>query len=404
MLTFQYTARDTSTNKVVHSTVQAETERAAAKLLMGQGMVPLEIIEQSKKTNVVSQLANRITAKDRIIFSRQLATLINAGIPLAQALHSLADQAANKRMAAIINDVITIVEGGAPLSAAFSKHPQIFNEVYIALISAGEVSGTLDKALERIADQQEKDAELLGKVRGAMVYPAIVLVVIVGVIAFMLLTVVPQIERLYHDLKQELPFLTQIMVGTADFVSNFWWVLVIGLVAGIYFLRRYIDTDKGREVFDTIKMRLPLFGSLFMKLYMARFMRTGQTLLATGVPMLEMLRITQQAVNNVVVAASIQRAAEKVKGGKALSVALKNDDNILPLVPQMIGVGEQSGGIDKMMGKAASYYENELDTTIRSISTAIEPILMVVLAVVAGFMVGAVLLPVYQLIQNNPSI
>ena len=401
MLTFIYTARDTSTNKVIHATVQAESERAAAKLLMGQGIVPLEIVEEGKKKNLLARFTNRIRSKDRIIFTRQLATLINAGLPLAQSLRTLAEQTENKAMVAVINDIIASIEGGSSLSAAFGKHPKVFNEVYLALISAGEASGTLDQALERVANQQEKDAELLGKVRGAMVYPGIVLVVIFGVIGFMLFTVVPQIERLYHDLKKELPFTTQVLVTTANFAAQFWWPLILLAIAGIYFLRRYIQTDNGREVVDTLKIRMPLFGSMFMKLYMARFTRTGQTLLSTGVPMLEMMRISSSAINNVIISRSIDRAADKVKGGKALSVALKKDDNILPLVPQMIGIGEQSGGIDKMMGKAATYYEDELDNTIRSISTAIEPLLMVCLAVVAGFMVAAILLPVYSLVDTT---
>lgn len=401
MLTFVYTARDTTTNKVVHSTVQAESERAAAKLLMGQGIIPLEIIEQGKKRSLLGKFTNRIGAKDRIIFTRQLATLINAGLPLAQSLRTLSSQTENKAMVSVINDIITAIEGGSSLSQAFGKHPNVFDEVYLALIAAGEASGTLDQALERIANQQEKDAELLGKVRGAMVYPGIVLIVIVGVIGFMLFTVVPQIERLYHDLKKTLPWTTQIMVDGANFMAQFWWLVLFFLGVGIYFLRRYAKTDNGREVIDTLKIRVPLFGPMFQKLYMARFTRTGQTLLSTGVPMLEMMRISSRAVNNRVIAHSLDKAADKVKGGKALSVALKNDDNILPLVPQMIGIGEQSGGIDKMMGKAASYYENELDNTIRSISTAIEPLLMVCLAVVAGFMVAAILLPVYSLVDTS---
>ncbi len=401
MLTFVYTARDTSTNKVIHSTVQAESERAAAKLLMGQGIIPLEIVEEGKKTNLLSRFTNRVSAKDRIIFTRQLATLINAGLPLAQSLHTLTEQTTNKAMVSIINDIITSIEGGSSLSQSFARHPNVFNEVYLALITAGEASGTLDQALERIASQQEKDAELLGKVRGAMVYPAIVLVVIFGVIGFMMFTVMPQIERLYHDLKKTLPWTTQILVDFANFATQFWWLLLLLLIAAIYFLRRYVQTDNGREVFDTIKIRMPLFGTMFMKLYMARFARTGQTLLSTGVPMLEMMRISSQAVNNRVISHSLDKAADKVKGGKALSVALKNGENILPLVPQMIGIGEQSGGIDNMMGKAATYYEDELDNTIRSISTAIEPVLMVCLAVVAGFMVAAILLPVYSLVNTS---
>lgn len=401
MLTFVYTARDTSTNKVIHSTVQAESERAAAKLLMGQGIIPLEIVEEGKKGNFLTRFTNRVRAKDRIIFTRQLATLINAGLPLAQSLRTLSAQTENKAMIGVINGIITSIEGGSSLSQAFGKHPEVFDEVYLALIAAGEASGTLDQALERIANQQEKDAELLGKVRGAMVYPGIVLTVIMGVIGFMLFTVMPQIQRLYHDLKKTLPWTTQIMVDAANFAAAFWPLIIFFLAAGIYFLRRYVKTDNGREVVDTLKIRMPLFGTMFMKLYMARFTRTGQTLLSTGVPMLEMMRISSRAVNNRVIGRSLDKAADKVKGGKALSVALKDDDNILPLVPQMIGIGEQSGGIDKMMGKAASYYENELDNTIRSISTAIEPILMVCLAVVAGFMVAAILLPVYSLVDTS---
>jgi type IV pilus assembly protein PilC len=402
MLTFDYTARDTSSNKIIKSTVQAESERSAAKLLMAQGIVPLELIEQTKKGNLMTKFTNRVSAKDRIIFTRQLATLINAGLPLAQSLRTLSDQTQNKRLVSITNDIITSIEGGSSLSIAFGKHPEVFNDVYIALIAAGEASGTLDEAMERIANQQEKDAELISKVRGAMVYPAIVLVVIMGVIAFMLLTIVPQIELLYRDLKKELPLITAAMVAISDFMLNFWWLVLLILVAAVYFTKRYVGTPAGRKTYDTFKLNVPLFGKMFRKLYMARFARTGQTLMASGVQMLEMLRIAARAVNNVVVSDAIMRAADKVKGGKALSLALKNEPYVLSLVPQMIGIGEQSGGIDKMMGKAATYYENELDTTIRSISTAIEPILMVVLAGVAAIMVGAILLPVYGLVGNVP--
>lgn len=363
MLTFEYTARDTTSNKIIKSTVSAESERSAAKLLMAQGIVPLELIEQTKKGNLFSKFTNRVGAKDRIIFTRQLATLINAGLPLAQSLRTLSDQTENKKLVSITNDIIASIEGGSSLSAAFAKHPEVFNDVYIALIAAGEASGTLDQAMERIANQQEKDAELMGKVRGAMVYPAIVLVVIIGVIAFMLLTVVPQIEVLYRDLKKELPFITAAMVGISNFMLNFWWLVILMLGAAVFFLKRYIATENGRRAFDTFKLNVPLFGGMFRKLYMARFTRTGQTLMASGVQMLEMLRIASRAVNNTVISEAIMRAADKVKGGKSLSSSLKNEQYILSLVPQMIGIGEQSGGIDKMMGKAATYYENELDTS-----------------------------------------
>lgn len=401
MVTFTYTARDTASNKIVKSTVQAESERAAAKLLMAQGIVPLEIKELNDSESLLGRLRNRVSTKDRVIFTRQLSTLINAGLPLAQALRSVADQTDNKKLKSVVLDVITTIEGGSTLADAFRKHKDVFNDVYIALIAAGEVSGTLDKSLERIADQQEKDAELLSKVRGAMVYPAIVMAVIIGVIVFMLTTVVPQIERLFKDLRQELPFITQVMVNTANFIGRFWWLILILLIAVIYFLRRYIATDNGRRAWDTFKLRLPLVGPLLEKLYMARFTRTAETLLSAGVPMLEMLEISSKSANNVLIADAINRVAEKVRGGKSLSSAMKNEDVIASLVPQMISIGEQSGGIDKMMGKAATFYENELENTVRSLSTAIEPVLMVILAIVAGGLVAAILLPVYGLINGG---
>lgn len=401
MITFTYTARDTASNKIVKSAVQAESERAAAKLLMSQGIVPLDIKEQAEGGSILAWLQNRVTTKDRVIFTRQLSTLINAGLPLAQALHSVADQTDNKKLKSVVLDVITTIEGGSTLADSFRRHKDVFNDVYIALIAAGEVSGTLDKSLERIADQQEKDAELLSKVRGAMVYPAIVMVVIAGVIVFMLTTVVPQIERLFKDLRQELPFITQAMVSVANFVGRFWWLILILIVVGIYFSRRYIATANGRRTFDTLKLRLPLVGPLLSKLYMARFTRTAETLLSAGVPMLEMLEISSRSANNVLVTDAINRVAEKVRGGKSLSVAMKNENVIASLVPQMISIGEQSGGIDKMMGKAATFYENELENTIRSLSTAIEPVLMVILAIVAGGLVAAILLPVYGLINGG---
>lgn len=400
MLVFAYTARDTATNKVVKSTVQAESERAAAKLLMSRNLVPVQITLETEKTNFLDKLKNRITTKDRVIFSRQLATLINAGLPLTQSLRTVQDQTTNAKLKAIIQDITTSVEGGKTLADSFSRH-DIFGDLYIALIAAGEVSGTLDKALERIADQQEKEAEISSKVRGAMVYPGIVLGVIVLVIVFMLTSVVPQIEVLYKSLKKSLPFLTQIMVDAGHFVTNFWWVVLLVIGFGVFFLRRHLKTVTGRRQMDTFKLNVPLFADLFRKLYMARFCRTGETLLQSGVQMLEMLRISGRSVGNVLVQESIDRAAEKVKSGKALSASIKTEDYILPLVPQMIGIGEQSGSIDGMMGKAATFYETEVDNAIKTISTAIEPILMVALAVVAGGMVGAILLPIYGLVNSS---
>lgn len=400
MKKFSYEARDQATNKITKATVQADTESAAARLLIDQGFTPLSIKEQNEEGNFIAKITGRITTKDKIVFTRQLATLIGAGLPLAQSLHTVLEQTENKKLQSIVQDVSTSVEGGKTLSESFAKHPQVFDPVFLALVGAGEVSGTLDESLQRVANQQEKDAATMSKIKGALTYPIIVLVVIFGVMAFMLFTVVPQVEKLYADLKKDLPFLTEIMVSTADFLAQFWWIVLIVVGFGVYFFIQYLKTDAGIKAADTFKLNVPVFGGMFRKLYMARFSRTGQTLLSTGVSMLDMLKITSKAINNSVIEKGIMRAAEKVKGGKALSAAIQPEDYILSLVPQMIKIGEQSGRIDEMMGKTAQVYEDELDEQIKTISTSIEPILMVVLAVVAGGMVGAILLPIYSLVNG----
>lgn len=401
MKKFNYEAKDTTTNKVVKAEVQAESESSAAKLLIAQGFTPLNIKEvDGSGGNPLAKLTGRITTKDKIIFTRQLATLLGAGIPLAQSLRTVAGQTENKHFQTVIEEILAAVEGGKSLSEAFGAHDDIFDKVFLALIAAGEVSGTLDDSLKRIADQQEKDAAVMSKIRGALTYPVIVLVVILGVVVFMLLTVVPQVENIYKSMHQELPLLTKIMVGFASFLIHFWWVVLLVLGIGGYFLMQYLKTEAGIHAKDSFKLNVPIFKGMFQKLYMARLTRTGQTLLQTGVSMLDTLHITGRAVNNTVIQASIDRAADKVKGGKALSTALQPEDYILPMVPQMIKIGEQSGKIDDMMGKTAKIYEDELDEEIRAISVAIEPILMVVLAVVAGGIVGAVLFPIYSLANN----
>lgn len=400
MKKYDYEARDSASNKIVKSVVQADSENAAAKLLTSQGFVPLKIELQDDKTSFFAKFSGRITTKDKVVFTRQLATLIGAGLPLAQSLRTVQEQTTNKRMQEIVQEIISDVEGGKSLSDSFAKHPEAFNKVYVALISAGETSGTMDDSLKRLAAQQEKEAAMMSKIRGAMMYPSIVLVVIILVIGFMLFTVVPQVEGLYRDLNKGLPFVTLMMIKVANFFSSLWWLVILAMIIGGYFLAQYLKTEQGIRTKDIFKLNVPMFKGMFRKMYMARFARTGQVLLSTGVPMLDMLRITSDAVNNVIISESILRASDKVKGGKALSASLSNEDYFLAMVPQMIKIGEQSGKIDEMMGKTAQVYEDELDEEIRALSTAIEPVLMVFLAIVAGTMVAAILLPIYSLVGN----
>lgn len=397
MLTYAYTARDSTTGKKITAQVQANNLQAATKLVQGQGYTPIDI-HLAGSRNPLAGLRGRIKVKDKILFSRQLSTLINAGLPLVQSLRTVGGQTQNKALKAVVNDIITDVEAGSALSKALEKHPKVFNQIFTSLVAAGETSGTLDKALERLATQQEKDAEIMAKVKGAMVYPIIVLVVMMGVVGFMIVKVLPQVEVLYEGMPgATLPLITRILLAVSHGLIKFWWMAILAAVVGGMLINRWSHTQSGKRVVDTAKMHAWPIAPLFMKLYMARFARTGATLISSGVPLLQVLDITAESINNVNISDSITRASEKVKGGKALSEVLTGDTNFLPLVPDMLRIGEQSGAMEEMMLKTADYYEKEVDEAIKGVSTIIEPVLMVILGVFAFIIVAAVLLPVYGL-------
>lgn len=398
MLTYNYEAKNPKTGQVVKAQVQADNEQAASKLIKAEGLTPLSInVEKSGKAGIF----HRIKTKDKVLFSRQLSTLINAGLPLVQSLRSVAKQTNNKPFKAIINEVIVDVEAGTSFSASLEKHPTVFNRVFVSLVAAGETSGTLDQALERLADQQEKDADIISKVRGAMIYPLIVLLVMVAVVGFMIIKVLPQVESIYHGLPgASLPFVTRFLLAVSHFVTHFWWIVIILIGLAGFFGTRWARTMGGRQVIDTAKMHAWPIGNLYMKMYMARFARTGTTLVASGVPLLQVLDITAEAVDNVHIADSIHKSMEKVKGGKALSDSLEGDPNFLELVPNMLRIGEQSGSMETMMAKVADYYEKEVDNEIKTISTIIEPVMMVLMGIIAITIVAAILLPIYGLVNQ----
>ncbi len=403
MLTYQYTARDPQTGKTIKSSVQAESEPAAAKLISSEGLVPTDIRQGEAGLGAVfGGFGNKVKSKDRVLFSRQLSTLINAGVPLLQSLRSVNQQSTSKQLQVVISGVIGDVEGGSTLANAMGKYPRVFNQVYLSLIAAGESSGTLDQALDRLALQQEKEADLNSKIRGAMIYPVVVLLVMVAVVGFMVVKVLPQVKTLYKGMGgATLPLITRILLAVSDFTIKFWWVVLIGLALAVFLTTRWARTGPGKEAIDTFKMRGWPLGKLFMKVYMARFARTGATLVASGVPLLQVLSITSDAVNNVHIERAIQRASEQVKGGKSLADSIENDNNFLPLVPNMLRIGEQSGAIEEMMSKIADYYEKEVDNEVSNISATIEPVMMVLLGVVAFIIVAAVLLPIYGLAGNS---
>jgi type IV pilus assembly protein PilC len=293
------------------------------------------------------------------------------------------------------------VEGGTSLADSFAQYPAVFNQVYVSLVHAGEESGTLDDALERLADQQEKEQQIVSKVRGALIYPALVLATIVAVVIFMFVSVLPQIVGLYDELKKELPILTRIMFSITQTVMRFWPLFLLLLVATIFGIRAYVRTPKGREQFDRLKMRVPVFGTLFRKVYMARFSRTMASLVNSGVPLLEGLKTSSEAINNVVLKKEVVDAADQVKNGMSLSSALENAKHFLPLVPQMIKVGEDSGSLGDMLDKVASFYEDEVDQTVKNLSTIIEPIMMIILGLMVMFIIIAILYPVYSLVGGG---
>lgn len=399
MKRFTYKAKETKTGRIVTGDIQAESEYAAGRLLISQGLSPQKVREE-KKGGLLSRFTEKVSAKQRIIFTRQFATLIGAGLPLSDSLQMVAEQTQDKPTKAMIEDILAQVEGGKTLYEAFSKYPDVFNRLYLSLVAAGEASGTLDQSLKRLADQQEKDANMMSKIRGALTYPAIVLLVIVVVIVFMMVAVVPEVEKLYQDMGKEVPVMTQILIGASNFVMDYWWLILVLFVIVVWFVSQFRKTAVGQRWGAIIKLNVPFFKGLFQRLYNARFARTAQMLLSAGVPMLEAIHISSEAMNNVILEKEMEEVAEMVRSGKPLSAGLKGKDYILPLLPQMAATGEQSGKIDDMLGKAAKVYEDELDERVAALSTMIEPILMVALALVAGGIVGAVLMPIYQLVGD----
>ena len=400
MKRYNYRAKEKATGKMVKGSIQADNEQLAGRLLVDQGLIPDTLVEEGT-VNPLAKIGTRITRKDRIMFTRQLSTLIGAGLPLSAALRTVTEQTENRAMRAVGEEILASAEAGKSLFEAFSQHPHVFNGVYLALIQAGEKSGTLDIALKRLADQEEQDAAMLSKIRGALVYPAIILVVIIAVLLFMMFAVVPQVESLYEDMGEELPGLTQGLVDLTNFFVAFWWlilIIVVGTCVGLFFFIK--RTDIGRHLADGFKIHVPVFGGLFRKLYVSRFARTAEMLLSTGVPMVDSITIANGAVSNVVVEDEYAKAIEMIKGGKTLSESLMEREYMLPLIPQMAGIGEESGKIDEMLGKAAKVYEDELYHQIENISTMIEPILMVIMAGLIGVVVGGTLLPIYSLVNS----
>lgn len=393
MIEYTYVAK-TKDGDIVKGAVEADSESAAGKVLTGRELYPINISVKEKSS---FNLLNRVSVKDKAFLIRQLATTINAGLPISQALNTLKEQIVNKKLKEVLEQVSRDVEGGMPLSTSFSRFPDVFSQIDVTLLAAGETSGTLDKVMIRLANTIENEYRIKRKIRSAMAYPSFIFVVIIGVIVIMTMYVMPQMEGLYASFGAKLPLLTRIALGISHGVTRYGIFILLILGAIVALLNRYIQTENGRLNWDKLKLSTPIIGLFLQKVYLARFARTLSGLVGSGVSILDSLSIVAKAIGNKVYENLILEAAKKVKGGIPLSTPLKSNKEFPPIVSQMVRVGEQTGEIDNMLTNLADYYEEEVDNFVKSMTSIIEPVVIVIMAVIVGFLLVAIMLPIYSI-------
>jgi type IV pilus assembly protein PilC len=405
MPVYQYKARDKS-GKLVSATMEAAAPRDVAAALREKGYIAItEIKEPKKGLNADIKLpkwldiGSKPNLRDVSIFSRQFATVINAGLPVVQSLNILQRQADKQGLKDALKKIREDVETGLPLSEALAKFPKIFNKLYVYLVRAGEVSGNLDGILERIAAYQEKQMALRGKIKSAMTYPVVVLVIALAVTYFLLAGIVPQFAGILEQLGGELPFITKILIAVSDFLRFQWWLLAligIGTVVGLGF---YYRTNNGRHVIDRTLLKLPVLGPLVQKSAIAGFSNTFGLLLKSGVNIIESIDITKGTAGNIIVEDVLEEAKQGVQRGEQISTTLTEYPKIFPpLVSSMIAIGEETGAVDSMLEKIASFYEREVDEAVESLTAALEPMMIVFLGAVVGFIVVGMFLPMFAII------
>jgi type IV pilus assembly protein PilC len=398
--TFSYRVRDRN-GKIVAGTLEADSQGAVAAKLRQMGYAPIQITEAKAglKTELSMPGFDRIKLKDLAVFSRQFATMINSGLSLLRALTILAEQTENKKLAGVVGQVRTEVEQGAALSAALGRHPKVFSRLYVSMVKAGEVGGFLDKVLLDLASSIEKEVELRGKVRSAMTYPVVVFVLVILIVTAMLLFIVPTFEKLYAQLHGELPWLTQLLINVSKGMRIIAPVGLVAIIGGSFAYKRAKQTERGGLVIDTGKLRAPVFGSLVQKTALSRFSRTFATLLGAGVPILQALEIVSETVGNEVVSRAIKDVQDSVREGESLAGPLAKHAVFPPMVVQMLAVGEETGAIDTMLGKVADFYDQEVEAAVESITSLIEPLLIVVMGGTVGVMVIALYMPMFNIIN-----
>jgi type IV pilus assembly protein PilC len=397
MALFVYQGRTTAGS--TQGEVEAPNRSAAVAALRARGVLTTSIKEKSTTAGArLFQFGGKVKDKNLAIFTRQLSTMIDAGLPLVQCLSILAEQSDSKTLRGVTARVARDVETGSTLADAFAKHPKIFDDLFVNMIEVGESGGILDVVLQRLSQYLEKAAALKRKIKAAMIYPLTIVGVAAVVVVFMLTFVIPTFATMFTSLGAELPLPTKVVLWLSDFVHT--WILLIAaaIAAGIYSLRRYYKTEAGQSVIDAMLLKLPVFGALIRKVAVARFTRTLGTLISSGVPILEGLRITARTAGNKVVERAVLATRVAVTAGGTITEPLKTSTVFPPMVIQMINVGEQTGALDAMLGKIADFYDDEVDTAVGALTALLEPLMIVFLGVVIGGLVVAMYLPIFRLV------
>ncbi len=397
--TYVYKVRDKA-GRLVEGSLEAQNEQLVVTRLRDMGYVPLSVARKSRSPLTMEiRVGQKSNLKDLVVFSRQLATMIDAGLSILRALSILSEQTESKTLAKVIADMKVDIEQGLSFSQAVARQSKTFPPIYLAMVRAGESGGVLDEVMERLASTLEKQMELRAKIKSAMTYPIVVAGIVVLIVTAMLLFVVPMFEGMYKDLGGQLPVPTRILITASGLLTKTWWLLAILIIGAVVLFRRWVATPEGRLQFDRFKLRLPIFGPLMRKTALARFARTLASLVRSGVPIMESLDIVGETAGNAVISTALVETRERVRLGESVSAALTNDEVFPPMVVQMIAVGEETGALDHLLEKIADFYDGEVQSTVDSLTSLIEPGLMVFMGVAVGGMVIALYLPMFQLIN-----
>ncbi|HLA38343.1 MAG TPA: type II secretion system F family protein [Candidatus Glassbacteria bacterium] len=353
-----------------------------------------------KPREIKFSLGGKVKVRDIVLFTRQFATMIDSGLPLVQCLSILGEQTENPKFKAIINSVRVDVEGGNTLEESLGKFPKLFTTLFVSMVGAGESGGILDQIMLRLSEYMEKNDAIVRKIKGAMIYPAVVFTAAMGCVSILLIFVIPIFAKMFKDMNMELPLPTLIVVNLSDFLIGYWYLIIGGVVGGIFALKRYRKTDRGEYNYDAFMLKVPVLGDLIRKSAVARFTRTLGTLIASGVSILHGLEVTARTAGNRVVHDAIMGSRASIAGGETITKPLKEAEVFPPMVIQMINVGEQTGGLDAMLIKIADFYEEEVDTAVDALTAALEPVMIVFLGIIVGGMVVSMYLPIFDLITK----